>query len=112
MQQQEAAAINFNKGGAPTTKHWVQHLLWCCRTIDISGAEAGGPPKEEPATDVEREESLRALQELKGRVPLMSQDDVQSAIDRLLRQGVRTLQCAASMMVLDTVCACCCVSGW
>lgn len=42
--------------------------------------------QEEPATDAEREESVQALEELKGRVPLMSQDDVQSAIDRLIQR--------------------------
>ena len=42
--------------------------------------------REEPATGAEREESVRALQELKGRVPLMSKDDVQSAIDRLIQR--------------------------
>lgn len=40
-------------------------------------------------TDEERQESVRALEALKGRVPLMSQDDLQSAINRLISRGVR-----------------------
>jgi hypothetical protein len=42
--------------------------------------------REEPATEAERGESVRALEELKGRVPLMSKDNVQSAIDRLIQR--------------------------
>ena len=52
--------------------------------------------REEPATGAEREESVRALQELKGRVPLMSKDDVQSAIDRLI-QRVRSGKCFSAV---------------
>ena len=50
-----------------------------CRAIEVV-------KREEPATEAEREESVQALEELKGRVPLMSQDDVQSAIDRLIQR--------------------------
>ena len=42
--------------------------------------------REEPATDAERQESVRALEQLKGRVPLMSQSNIQSAIDRLIQR--------------------------
>jgi hypothetical protein len=50
-----------------------------CRAIEVV-------KREEPATEAEREESVQALEQLKGRVPLMSKDDVQSAIDRLIQQ--------------------------
>lgn len=45
------------------------------------------PLSEEAATEREREESLRALKQLRERVPLMNQHDMDAAMERLLAGG-------------------------
>ena len=72
-----------------------------------SGASAGDEGEVatgEGPTDEERVESLRALRELRGRVPLMGQGDVDAAMDRLLaRSQVWFVFCPAR----DWHCGCC-----
>jgi len=52
-----------------------------------AGEEDEVPLSEEAATEQERQESLRALKQLRERVPLMNQHDMDAAMERLLSGG-------------------------
>lgn len=39
-------------------RHSHEHLLYCCSTVNVSGADGGAPPKKDPAKDVESDESF------------------------------------------------------
>lgn len=79
---------NLNAHQCLAQYQFVQYIVFLCPLCRSTEDEEPAPEPEAPATNEERTASVKALEELKKRVPLMSVDDVQGAIDRLLGQKV------------------------